>query len=65
VLPLNDEQILEWATLDTFDLLSPQYENNQKLSTVCLWFEEAGLKDVSVNYMPGKKQGIWGRGVKP
>ena len=47
-LPIRDEELLEWAILDTFDLLSPTYENRQTVTTVTNWFIEAGLTDIQV-----------------
>ena len=37
ILPLSNQQLLVWALLDTFDWLSPAYENPQSPRTVrCL-----------------------------
>lgn len=59
MLPLSDQQIRDWAVLDTFDALSPMYDSPQTLSTVQGWFDEAGLKDIHVR--PGGN-GILGNG---
>jgi len=48
VLPLNKEQIVEWAKLDTFDALSPWYDKPQTISGVKEWFEKAGLRKINV-----------------
>ena len=48
VLPIKDENLLEWAILDTFDLLSPKYDNPQTITTVKDWFIEAGLINIQV-----------------
>lgn len=48
VLPLSDRQQYEWALLDTFDWLSPQYDNPQTEATVTLWMQQAGLKEIEV-----------------
>jgi len=48
ILPLNEQQLLEWALLDTFDWLAPAYDNPQTAVTVCLWLKEAGLRDIEV-----------------
>jgi SAM-dependent methyltransferase len=48
VFPLSRSQLKEWAVLDTFDMLSPRYDQPQSASTLRRWLEEAGLKDVSV-----------------
>jgi SAM-dependent methyltransferase len=48
ILPLNNEQLLEWALLDTFDWLSPTYDNPQTASTVLRWMEQAGLHELEV-----------------
>lgn len=62
MLPLTPEQIEQWAILDTFDALSPQYDSPQTISTVQEWFQTAGLKDVDVRY---GGNGILGNAVKP
>lgn len=57
-----DAQIKEWAYLNTYDGLSPRYENNQTLATFRRWHEEAGLEEIDVQ--PGYN-GIVGRAIKP
>lgn len=61
VFPLSRSQLDEWAVLDTFDMLSPKYDQPQSASTLRQWFEEAGLKDVSVERLGF----IVGRGRRP
>jgi SAM-dependent methyltransferase len=34
---LNKKQLIDWAILDTFDMLSPDYDNPQKKSTLENW----------------------------
>ena len=58
-LPLSDDQLKEWAILDTFDWLAPAFDQPQSLETVHSWFRAAGLADVDVR--PGYN-GIEGRG---
>jgi SAM-dependent methyltransferase len=48
VLPLSPAQLREWALLDTFDWLSPAYDNPQTAKTVRLWLERAGLSEIEV-----------------
>ncbi|HEV2761364.1 MAG TPA: class I SAM-dependent methyltransferase [Pyrinomonadaceae bacterium] len=48
MLPLDEEQIRQWAILDTFDALSPAYDSPQDAPTLRAWFEEAGLEEVDV-----------------
>jgi SAM-dependent methyltransferase len=61
VLPLNKEQLREWALLDTFDQWAPAYDQPQTLSTIRSWFQKAGFKAVEVFH-----SGIFvGRGTKP
>lgn len=62
VYPLKEEHLLEWAILDTFDMLSPRYDYPQTLATVQAWFARAGLEEVEVHY---GHNGIEGRGRKP
>lgn len=49
----------EWAILDTFDMLSPEYDYPQTVRTVESWFKELGCADISVKYGPN---GIVGKG---
>jgi 2-polyprenyl-3-methyl-5-hydroxy-6-metoxy-1,4-benzoquinol methylase len=48
ILPIKDEDLLDWAILDTFDRLSATYENRQTITTVKNWFTEAGLTNIQV-----------------
>lgn len=59
--PLSDQQLKEWALLDTFDMLSPAYDNPQSAATVRHWFESAGFVEIEV----GHWSHLVGRGVKP
>jgi SAM-dependent methyltransferase len=61
VYPLSSSQLLEFATLDTFDMLSPVYDKPQRASALSRWFLEAGLTQVEV-FRSGH---LVGRGVKP
>lgn len=62
MLPLSEEQITQWAILDTFDALSPTYDSPQTISTVQSWFEAAGLLQIEVR-LGGN--GILGNALKP
>lgn len=46
--PLSEKQLKEWALLDTFDMLAPEYDNPQTAAGVRSWLEAAGLLDVEV-----------------
>jgi SAM-dependent methyltransferase len=48
ILPLTETQLLEWAILDTFDWLSPAYENPQIATTSRHLEKQAGLRDIEV-----------------
>ncbi len=61
ILPLTEKQHLEWALLDTFDWLSPAFDNPQTAQTVAFWFQQAGLEQVEVV----KAGHLVGRGVIP
>lgn len=50
--PLNKQQNLEWAILDTFDMLSPTYDIPKSLEEVKIWMEEVSPKNYIVNYGP-------------
>lgn len=59
---LPDENLKEWAILDTFDGIAPAYDFPQTLETVQEWFSEASLREVEVQY---GYNGIEGRGIIP
>ncbi len=48
IFPLSDQQLKEWAILDTFDWFAPKYDNPQTTKQILSWFNEAGLLDVEV-----------------
>ncbi len=50
IFPLTDEQLREWALLDTYDMLSPEYDNPQSAKTAQKWFNEANFKNVEVGH---------------
>jgi 2-polyprenyl-3-methyl-5-hydroxy-6-metoxy-1,4-benzoquinol methylase/uncharacterized protein YbaR (Trm112 family) len=45
---MSYKQKLEWSLLDTFDWLTPAYDNPQTLSTINQWMIDSNLKDVEV-----------------
>jgi SAM-dependent methyltransferase len=47
-LPLSDAALEEWAVLDTFDWLSPAYDQPQTAATLRQWFDESALTGVEV-----------------
>lgn len=61
VFPLSDEQLIEWALLDTFDMMSPTYDNPQSTKTVKYFFQNSGLIDIEVFHASH----LVGRGTKP
>jgi SAM-dependent methyltransferase len=48
VYPLNEQQLREWAVLDTFDMLSPAYDKPQTPDTLRSWLSKAELEDIEV-----------------
>lgn len=48
ILPLNEKQLFEWALLDTFDWLAPQFDNPQTEKTVRFLLEKAGLEQPQI-----------------
>ena len=48
VFDLDEAQQREWSVLDTFDWLSPRYDQPQTAATLRSWLEDAGLEDVEV-----------------
>jgi len=60
ILPLSEKQIREWAILDTFDWLTPTYDNPQTRKTIHKWLNEFGFEKIEVL----KEGHIVGRGNK-
>jgi hypothetical protein len=58
----SDEELRQWAILDTFDMLSPHYDQPQTKATLRRWFANNNLKNVDIQY---GYNGIEARGVKP
>jgi SAM-dependent methyltransferase len=48
MLPLSEQQHLEWSLLDTFDWLSPEFDNPQTATTVKKWFIKADMEEIEV-----------------
>ncbi|MBU3564461.1 methyltransferase domain-containing protein [Polynucleobacter sp. MWH-HuK1] len=48
VYPLDERQLREWALLDTFDMLGPQYDSPQSATTIRQWMSGAGFNQVEV-----------------
>jgi len=46
--PLSNQQLKEWALLDTFDMLAPEYDNPQTAPGIRAWAETAGLREIEV-----------------
>lgn len=61
VLPLHPKQLEEWALLDTFDALAPEYDQPQTEPTLRRWLEDAGLINIAVDRVGH----LVGRGVLP
>jgi len=61
VFPLSNEQLTEWALLDTFDMMSPTYDKPQSAKTVNYFFQSSGLIDIKVLHASH----LVGRGRKP
>ncbi len=61
VLPLTQEQLRDWSILDTFDMLSPAYDQPQSPETLTRWLSDAGMTDVEVL----RTGHLVGRAVKP
>ena len=48
--PLSEQQLKEWAMLDTFDMLAPAYDSPQTATTARRWFEEAKFVNIQVGH---------------
>ena len=44
----SDEQLREWAVLDTFDMLSPRYDYPQTAREFRSWHQSSGLEEIEV-----------------
>lgn len=62
VYDLPEDQLKEWALLDTFDMLAPAYDLPQSLSEFQTWFAEEHLEQIEVHY---GYNGIEGRAIVP
>lgn len=58
----SDDVLREWAYLDTFDMLSPEFDKPQTVKTFRQWHERAGLVEIDVHK---GYNGVEGRGRKP
>ncbi len=47
-LPLNDQSLLEWAILDTFDWFGAKYDQPQTGETLVSWARECGLVGIEL-----------------
>jgi SAM-dependent methyltransferase len=45
---LNRRQLKEWAVLDTFDMLAPEYDQPQTPRALHRWTHEAGLQEIEI-----------------
>lgn len=48
IFPLNPRQLEEWALLDTFDWLSPEYDQPQRREDVARWIASADFDESEV-----------------
>lgn len=46
--PFSKEQLKEWAIMDTFDMLSPKYDQPQSLETLAGWFKSSNLQNIDI-----------------
>src|SRR5262249_47194420 len=61
VYDLSEDMLKEWAILDTFDMLSPAFDQPQTLDDVQRLFTNARLNDIDVHY---GYNGIEARGTR-
>jgi len=48
---LTHQQLREWVVLDTFDMLSPEFDNPQRISDVAGMFERGGADVTFAGYV--------------
>ena len=58
---LKKTELIEWAIMDTFDMLSPKYDQPQSLNTLSKWFNEA---NITIEYIGKGINGYVGCGIK-
>lgn len=58
---LDEAMLQEWSILDTFDMLSPAYDQRQTMETFRRWFETSPLTGIEVHY---GYNGIEGRAIR-
>lgn len=61
-LGLEKDINLQWAILDTFDMLSPEHDHPRTIETIKEWFDEIDFEEVNVFY---GDNGIVGRAKRP
>lgn len=61
VYPLDEDQLLEWSVLDTFDMLAPAHDHPQSEAALRRWFRDARLEQIQV-FRDGH---VIGRATKP
>ena len=61
IYPLSEQQLREWALLDTFDMFAPKFDNPQTAAAVQKLLDQSGLREIQVL----KAGHLVGRGRKP
>ena len=46
---VTKEQLIEWAVLDTFDMLSPEYDNPQSFTKLNNWIKKYDLDKIRLD----------------
>ena len=61
-LGLEENINLEWAILDTFDMLSPEHDHPRSIKTINEWFNKINFEEVKIFY---GDNGIVARAKRP
>ena len=56
-IPVSMHKNRNWRILDTYDLYSPAYQSKHTCYEVFLWFQEAGLKNITILEPPVSVKG--------
>jgi len=48
IYELSEQQLQEWALLDTFDMLSPKYDNPQTKKKMLKYMKESGISNIEI-----------------
>ena len=48
IYPLSEKKLIEWALMDTFDMLSPKYDSPQSKKRIFKWMKKCGYRNIEI-----------------